>query len=183
MLCSKCNKNPATVHVQQYINNMKSELHLCQECSLNIGADMLEHISDNISMETIFQGFLEQMQKFTGVTSPPHGNQNQNQAPPIEKAIVACPKCTMTYEDFKASGKLGCATCYLSFARPVEALLKNVHGSTRHEGKYPQRSGAKIKQQLYVEELRANLKNAIAEENFEEAARLRDEIRILEVSQ
>jgi len=144
-----------------------------------MGADMLEHISDNISMETIFQGFLEQMQKFTG-SAPPQGNQNQ--APPIEKA-VACPKCTMTYEDFKTSGKLGCAACYQSFARPVEALLKNVHGSTRHEGKYPQRSGAKIKQEIYVEELRANLKNAIAEENFEEAARLRDEIRILEVSQ
>jgi len=146
-----------------------------------MGADMLEHITDNISMETIFQGFLEQMQKFTGASSPPIGNQKA----PIEneKTVVACPKCTMTYEDFKTSGKLGCATCYLSFARPVEALLKNVHGSTRHEGKYPQRSGAKIKQQLYVEELRANLKNAIAEENFEEAARLRDEIRNLEVSQ
>jgi len=165
MICEKCQKNPATVHMQQFIHGTKKEMHLCQECSFKL---------DNIpiSLETIFQGFLEQMKHF-GQTGQP------GQLSP-EPQNLTCTRCGMAYNEFKTDGKLGCDSCYQAFQQSVESLVKNVHGSTRHVGKFPQRSGVELLQKRQVNELRASLKSAIAEENFEEAARLRDEIREME---
>jgi protein arginine kinase activator len=88
----------------------------------------------------------------------------------------------MTYEQFKTCGKLGCAHCYHTFANEMESLMKNVQGSTRHEGKYPKRSGVEMRQKREAEQLRTQLQKAISEENFEEAAALRDRIKELEAA-
>jgi len=169
MLCQKCQKNPATVHMQQFIHGMKTELHLCQECTFKI-----ENPEMAISFENIFKGFLDQLQlKYFGNV------QNANVTPMV---AAPCSRCKMTYDEFKSGGKLGCETCYQSFSNEVSALLKNVQGSTRHEGKYPRRLGAGLRNKRQTDDLRASLKKAIEEENFEEAAKLRDEIRALEVT-
>ena len=165
MMCEKCQKNPATVHMQQFIHGIKKEMHLCQECSFQ-----LDDIP--ISLETIFQGFLEQMKHF-GTPGQPVASAQRSQN-------ITCERCGMAYNEFKKDGKLGCDECYQAFQKSVEALVKNVQGSTQHAGKFPQRSGAVLLQKRQVNELRASLKSAIEAENFEEAARLRDEIREME---
>ena len=170
MICEKCNKNKATMHVQHFINGIKKEMNICHECSLK-----LENIP--ISIENIFQGFLEQMKNFG---QPGQMGQLGKASNPFEPQKIVCPRCQMAYDQFKADGKLGCEACYQAFQKPVEALIKNVQGSIRHTGKFPQRSGTELLQQRQVKELRVSLKSAIEEENFEEAARLRDEIRELE---
>ena len=169
MLCVKCQKNPATVHIQQFmLNGAKTELHLCQECSFKLeGPEM------PISFEHMFKGFLEQM----GSKIFPGGVGVGSVLP---KVPAPCTRCGMTYDEFKTGGKLGCDTCYQSFSNEVEALLKSVQGSTRHEGKYPRRLGANILHKRHADDLRTQLQKAISEENFEEAARLRDRIRALE---
>ena len=161
MLCEKCKKNQATVFMTQIVNGIKTETHLCHECSLKIEMP--------ISFENLFQGFLSSMQSMAQV----------NNLPAILPAIP-CAVCGMTFEQFKSCGKLGCAQCYHTFANEMSALLKNVQGSTRHEGKYPMRSGVELRQKREAEQLRGQLKKAIEEENYEEAARLRDQIRVLE---
>lgn len=171
MLCTNCNKNTATIHLQQFVNGKKVELRLCQECA---ASKFNNPVLNNIT-EAIFKDFLEQMQvKF---------NANQGLFNSLQIIHpVQCTNCLMTYEEFKSGGKLGCEACYQSFSREVEALLKNVHGSMRHEGKIPKRLGTEIVFKRTTDELRKKLKQAIEEENFEEAARLRDEIRTLEVT-
>jgi protein arginine kinase activator len=157
--------------MQQFIHGMKKEIHLCQECTFKLdNPEML------MSLENIFKGFLDQLQ-----TKYPFAPGSENGFMP--RPSIACARCGMTYDEFKASGKLGCEICYQSFSGEVEALLKNVHGSTRHEGKYPRRLGPGHKHKRRVDELRAQLKKAVAEENYEEAARLRDEIRASEQPQ
>jgi protein arginine kinase activator len=172
MLCEKCQTNDASVHMQQFVHGKKVELHLCQECAFKIDSpEML------VPLENIFKGFLEQLNTkyFTQSGAvPPAGSVNTRTAP------KACVRCGMTFQKFKTGGRLGCDICYHSFKKEVEVLLKNVQGSTRHEGKYPRRMGAGIIQKRQVSELRAALKYAVEEENYEEAARLRDEIRELE---
>ncbi|MCL2217612.1 MAG: UvrB/UvrC motif-containing protein [Defluviitaleaceae bacterium] len=170
MLCVKCQKNPATVHIQQFmLNGVKTELHLCQECTFKLdNPEML------ISFENVFKGFLEQMKIF------PVGAGGVNM---MTRPDAPCSRCGMTYNQFKAAGKLGCDTCYQSFSKEVQALLKNVQGSIRHEGKYPKRLGAGIFNKRQADDLRAQLKKAIEEENFEEAAKFRDEIRALELAE
>lgn len=162
MLCEKCKKNPATVHMQQFVHGVKKEMHLCQECSFKMEMP--------ISLENIFQGFLDQM-KHMGHPYDKVQYKPQN---------LTCTRCGMVFNEFKTNGKLGCDSCYQAFHKPVEALIKNVQGSTRHGGKFPQRSGVILLQKRQVEELRVGLKAAIELENFEEAARIRDEIKELE---
>ena len=170
MLCEKCQQKPASVHMQQFLHGQKVELHLCQDCA----AFKLDNPEMLGSLENIFKGFLDQLNTkyFTS------GGQAVKAAKP--QGAKVCARCRMTYNDFKTGGRLGCDSCYQSFAQEVEVLLKNVQGSTRHEGKYPRRMGAGLISQRQVSELRARLKQSIEEENYEEAAKLRDEIRALE---
>ena len=167
MLCDKCKKNPATVHMQQFVMGKKAELHLCQECMFSFNVPDVP-----IALENVFKGFLEQMQSKIFAMNP----QTASVAPPS-----ACGNCGMTGEELKAGGKLGCRECYASFADEVGAILKNVQSSTRHSGKFPKRLGKEILSMRHASDLRAKLDQAIADENFELAAKLRDEIRALEV--
>jgi protein arginine kinase activator len=160
MLCEKCHKNPATVFMTQIVNGQKTELRLCPECSFKSEIP--------ISFENIFQGFLNSLQSMAQASNRPE-----------TLPSIPCSVCSMTYEQFKSCGKLGCAHCYQVFANEMSALLKNVQGSIRHEGKFPRRSGVELRQKREVEQLRAHLAKAIEEENYEEAARLRDYIKEL----
>ena len=168
MLCDKCKKNPATVHMQQFIMGSKAELHLCQECVFNFNVPEVP-----IALENVFKGFLEQMQSKVFAPNP----QTASMTPQ-----ASCGSCGMTGEELKSGGKLGCRECYVSFSKEISALLKNVQSSTHHTGKYPKRLGGEILHMRQVDDLRTKLAQAISEENFELAAQLRDEIRALEVS-
>ena len=170
MLCEKCQANPASVHMQQFLHGQKVELHLCQECAFKIdNPEML------VSIENIFKGFLDQLN--TKYFNHPMA---QGKAQPARAATKACSRCGMTFDKFKTGARLGCDVCYLSFKTEVEVLLKNVQGSTRHEGKFPRRMGAGILNKRQIGEIRSRLNKAVEEENYEEAAKLRDEIRELQ---
>ena len=166
MLCDKCKKNPATVHMQQFIMGSKAELHLCQECTFSFNVPDVP-----IALESMFKGFLDQMQSKGFALNPQAAN---------VASIVKCASCGMTGEELK-TGKLGCRECYTSFSKEVSAILKNVQSSIRHTGKFPKRLGVEMMHVRQVSDLRAKLTKAIVEENFELAAKLRDEIRSLEV--
>jgi len=90
---------------------------------------------------------------------------------------LKCPACGFTQADFKKSGRLGCAECYTTFAEGLEGLLKSMHKGIKHVGKVPQQ----LQQHKdYVEKLnrlQKELEKAIHDEDFEQAAVLRDEIR------
>jgi protein arginine kinase activator len=90
---------------------------------------------------------------------------------------LKCPVCGFTQADFKKAGRLGCAECYVTFAEPLEALLKSMHKGTRHVGKVPQ--GLQKARDLTdkLRTLQKKLEKAVALENFEDAASLRDEIK------
>jgi len=192
MLCDNCKKNPSTVHLKGITNGMKAELHLCQECSVGmsglINTQMpinLENILSSlgsadspISLENIFKGIMESVQS----TVPgPHPSSPKFQQV-LRNVPGPCVVCGLSYEQFKSTGKLGCEGCYQAFPKEIVALFKNVQNSSRHEGKYPKRSGAGIMQRREVDRLRSTLQQAVEEENYEEAARIRDQIRNLEVT-
>ena len=166
MVCEKCKKNPANVHVKHNINGMILEMHLCQDCSMQLDKP--------ISFENIFHSIIDSLITMTAM------NQKNNQSP--VNANLKCAVCGMTHEGFKTSGKLGCASCYQTFASELETILKNVQGSTRHEGKYPRKNGVALFHKREVDRLRQELNKAIADENFEDAVRLRDLIKSMEVS-
>ena len=91
-----------------------------------------------------------------------------------------CPVCGFTQADFKKTGRLGCSTCYVTFTESLTALLKAMHKGTEHVGKLPERAARQLRLSDKMRVLNDNLEKAVAEENYETAANLRDQIKQLE---
>ena len=160
MLCELCKQAQATVHLTEIINDQMTELHLCEACANQKGAQVESHfgLSDMLSGLADFGKSQE----------------------PEEVSTKACPTCGMTYDDFRKVGRLGCAQCYQTFKRSLGSLLKRIHGSPIHLGKSPARLVKPAKAKTELAELKRKLDQAIEHEEFEEAAKLRDQIRRME---
>ena len=163
MLCEKCLKRPATVHMQQYINGQVTEIHFCQECAAQMDSPL--------AFEQFLHGLLDMF-----------SNMQTNVSKQKPEINYRCSICGLSFDEFKRSGKLGCAECYQSFRREMDPILKNIQGSNRHEGKYPHKAGAGLLSRRKIEKLRIELAKAIEDEQYENAASLRDQIRALEAN-
>lgn len=91
-----------------------------------------------------------------------------------------CPTCGHTWSDFNRTGKFGCGDCYKTFANGVSQVLRQVQSGDRHAGKLPSKSGAEIRAKRHLEDLKRQLKTAVANEEYEKAAKLHSEIKTME---
>lgn len=88
-----------------------------------------------------------------------------------------CPVCGFGQADFKKTGRLGCATCYDTFADGLAPLLKGMHKGTSHVGKVPSRLAISMERETRMKDLQSELDLAIKSENYESAAKIRDKMR------
>lgn len=167
MLCENCHKNEACIHMTQIINGEKTVRNLCAECA------GLKEMEEQISFQNIFQGLLN----MAGLAAAKEDMEEES-----EKVATGpeCSQCHMTYNEFVNSGKLGCDKCYHVFQSNLNVALRNMQAGIRHTGKIPQRGGVAFIEKRQIELLRQQLTEAIGKEAYEEAARLRDEIRALQ---
>ncbi len=161
MLCNICGKNPASVHLTEIIDGAMNELHLCEECAHKKSAAM----EQQFGLSDLLAGMAE-------FDKP----EKESEA----TLSIKCPSCGLTYADFKKIGRLGCGECYSAFSRYLGPLLKRIHGSTQHTGKSPLKVTSALRKKIDAQELRNQLQRAIEAEEFEEAARLRDQVREIE---
>jgi len=158
----------ASVHLTEIINDKVMKLNLCEECAMKKSAEMEEHFG----LGELLAGLTEF---------------GESVKPSAKGGIVKikCPNCGLTYSDFKRRGRLGCSECYNAFQSKLTPLLKRIHGSEHHVGKVPMKAPKGIKTETVskLQQLRLKLKRAIAIEEFEEAAKLRDQIRDLEAKE
>jgi protein arginine kinase activator len=94
-----------------------------------------------------------------------------------------CPACGLSQADFKKTGRFGCARCYDTFADGLSEMLKPMHRGTEHVGKVPARLWKTMQHTEEIRELQLQLDQAVAEENYETAAELRDRLRQMEIPQ
>ena len=160
MTCDICGKKEATVHLTEIVNDKMTKLHLCEECAKDKGAEMEEHFG----LSDLLAGLAD---LGAGLDS---GKGDK----------VKCPACGFTYGDFKKVGRLGCGECYEAFKSKMGSLIKRVHGSDRHVGKVPLSAGKTVKDTRNLQEMKIKMEKAIQTEEFEEAAKLRDQIKELE---
>jgi len=159
MLCQNCERNEATTHIKRVVNGDTAEIHLCRECAAHLGyGDFFSGFGINLG--ELFGGLME-----AGLPSPG------------EAKVIRCPKCGCSFEDIAREGKLGCAECYTTFYDKLLPSLQRIHGRIQHNGKVSEAAGSEVKKINMLEQLREELKKAIAEENFELAAKLRDQIK------
>lgn len=159
--CDRC-ENPATVHLTEIKGSTKkTERHLCEECARELGLPKPS----------------QEIKKLLASFEPSHVSVRRRRGE-VQKA---CPQCGTTYSEFRKAGRFGCAHDYDVFEHEVLALLKRIHGSTEYTGKLPGGHGDVRGGQVIDELSRASeeLTAAIKREDYEQAARLRDEIRRL----
>ena len=164
MLCDICGKNQATVHLTEIIDDQMNELHLCEQCA--------------------HQKSLQMEQQFG--LSDLLGGLAEFEKPTKEKEAaltIKCANCGLTYADFKKIGRLGCSECYNTFKKYLGPLLKKVHGSIIHFGKSPFKVARVLDERGDLQALRYQLQKAIETEAFEDAAKIRDQIKELEKKQ
>lgn len=163
MKCQNCGKRDAVVDYTQVIDGNKLHLHLCDKCAseMKIGMDFV------FDMDDVFSSF------FNGFPTLHATN---------ALGVVKCKQCGSTYDDFKNTGKLGCPECYETFGDELDNVLKRLHGNNRHvknDRKF-EKSEKKNKQEDELIKLKDELKLCIEKEEYEKAAKLRDEIRKIE---
>ncbi len=162
MLCDDCKKRPASMHITKIVNNQKIEKHLCEQCAKEYG-EMSFAWDTNFSVHDFLKGIFN--------TGFGEGH--------LERE-TSCPQCGMSYSDFSRGGKIGCAACYTTFGERLIPLLRRIHGASAHTGKVPRRSGEMLTVKRRLKRMRQELQNCVAREEYEKAAKLRDEIRQLE---
>ncbi|HEY3286599.1 MAG TPA: UvrB/UvrC motif-containing protein [Gemmatimonadaceae bacterium] len=160
MLCDQCKERDAVVHLTQIVNAEVTQLHLCEKCAAAKG------IETTVAMPKHPLGdFLHAVQQ---QSAPSVGDQ------------ARCAYCQTSLRDFRASGRLGCAQCYTAFEGALRELLRRVHGAARHRGREYDAPVAAGIVGSELDSLRERLQRAVAAEEFELAAALRDQIRALE---
>ena len=167
MLCPECGKRPATIHYTKIVNGEKSEFHLCEVCAQEKGEHM-PGFDNGFSFHQLLSGLLN----FDSSSSGGHTGYETN--------LLRCPTCGLTYNQFSKVGRFGCGDCYQTFQDRLEPLLRRIHGHTSHNGKIPSRAKGELKLQRKLEQLREQLAQKVQAEEFEEAARLRVQIRELQ---
>ena len=176
MICQTCHEEEATVHFTEIADGKVNEMHLCKDCAEKKGIALT--VSD------AFSEFISGMADDQAQT---------------EDDGLSCPRCGLTFKELRQGGRLGCGECYTTFEVSLSALIKNIQKGPEHIGKIPpgyKKIAAKQPEPLIpvaeqnkkeemdktekIKELRKKIKMAIAREEYEKAAHLRDWIKDLE---
>jgi protein arginine kinase activator len=160
MICEICKKNVATVHLTEIIDQHRQELHLCDECASKKGLSVKTHFT----LQDLLTGLIEQ----------------RAEKIPEEILKLACPNCGLAFREFREGGRFGCSEDYEVFKEPLIRLLERIHGSSQHTGKVPTKVDRDTSQQREILDLKQQLDTAVAREDYELAAKIRDKIHGVE---
>ncbi len=162
MECEIC-KAKATVHISRMENGVKQEMHLCENCAKEkFGFIFKGKIPTNSMMKGIIELF----------------NDDVEASKALKEKI--CPKCGISFHEFKETGRMGCPVCYECFNEMVLPIIKRMHRNDVHIGKIPKTYEKEHSIEIKLEKYKAKMDEAVRNENFERAAELRDEIKDLE---
>lgn len=155
-LCDTCHKNEATMKVSQVDKDGNAtEISVCGDCARKRGVAQVEGLKTGVAeMLAELKGRVE-----TGDRK------------------LTCPRCGMSFADFKRSGRLGCDGCYAAFHDQLAPILRRLHGAVQHLGRTTSSGRKSAQEKLNVAWLRDELKRAIAGEDYEKAASLRDRLK------
>ena len=170
MLCEQCKQREATTHIRRVMNGAAQDFHLCGECARESGVPVAANIGDfGFHLGDLFSSFLGS--SFGGLTAPAlPGSQR-------------CAFCGASLAEIARDGRVGCATCYETFYDQLRPTLQRIHGALQHSGKAPTLDPEierKNQRKASIERMREDITAAVREERYEDAAKMRDEIRKLE---
>ena len=195
MLCQKCNKKVATVFISTIVNGKNTQMYLCTDCAKELHDNMnpdikipfpINDILTNmeLSEDTINEwinefkdmedkGQIEELVQHENPETLQHNNQHED---------ITCNFCNTSFDEYKKTGNLGCGKCYSTFRKQLKPIIEGIYGYSEHIGKFPKNEFKDTEIVKTVEQLKEKLNMAIKEEEYEQAAKLRDEILQLEAN-
>lgn len=160
MLCEECKAKEATYTLSVMMGDEVKTRHLCEECMAKMNTTLS---SGNI--KSLLSSILSAI---TG-----------NDTPEEPQEEIVCPRCMTTLSQFTQTGHLGCPGCYEAFREKLQPMLLQIHGRVQHAGRQPLSSEAAQRARTRQEQLTRLMEQAVALEDFETAAQLRDQLRTL----
>jgi protein arginine kinase activator len=167
MTCSQCQERDAVMELTQVANGQVTKVHLCEQCAAERGLENAASLG-----KSPLASYIAAMGQGINDTVPTG----------TSDLTFLCKSCGATLQDFRESGRLGCPDCYRTLGEPLRELLRRLHGATRHTGEryaVPGATPATASTRSNLE-LREQLKRAIESEDFELAAQLRDQLKVVE---
>jgi protein arginine kinase activator len=167
MKCQICREREATIHYIEIVENQKTSQWICSECAEKEGVAVTEVTKlEHGSLDAVLGDML---------SSAP-GEKGKEKAAPQP----VCEACGYEYRRLQQKGRLGCPACYSAFRQQLVPLLRRYHHDLQHLGKSPRSVGPRAAMRKNLTQLKRLLEQAIAQEAYEEAASIRDEIREVE---
>lgn len=166
MLCQNCGKNEATTHIKQVINGDTAERHLCSECAEHLGyGDAFSGFGFDVA--GLFGNFFGDAVHSLGARERWFAARNAALRSMISSA--------------RAESAARSATKF--FYNELKPSLQRIHGQIHHSGKIASTAEPVSEEEAKIdekEELKKQMDEAVAAQNFELAAQLRDRIKELE---
>ncbi|MBN1436929.1 MAG: UvrB/UvrC motif-containing protein [Sedimentisphaerales bacterium] len=145
----------ATVHLTEIVNGVKKERHLCEKCAQKEGITIKAHVPLSELLDSVVSA----------------------QKAAEELSDLTCPECGITWPEFRQAGSLGCPHDYVAFGGPLRKLIEtSQEGAMLHVGKVPPQIDRLMDVQGRLLRLKHDLRQALTEEDYETAAKLRDQI-------
>ena len=155
MNCDVCQASQATVFLTQIVEGKMQKVNLCEACSKEKG--VTDPVGFALADLLLGLGAAQEMER--------------------GGSVQKCPVCGFSQADFKKTGRLGCGACYQTFGDGLASLLKGMHKGTAHVGKIPARALQSLERETQVKSLQRDLHKAVAAEDYESAAQLRDRLK------
>jgi protein arginine kinase activator len=155
LVCDICGSEEATIHIRQVTEGETVELALCARCAAVRGISAGE--GPSFSVSDLLTGLIDVKKR-------------------VPQRRKICPRCGQTLENLKKRQRVGCNECYVVFGKEIRGLLGRMHGKAQHRGKLPRRLATYKTLLVDVEALKRRLRAAVRNENYEEAAKIRDRI-------
>lgn len=160
MKCAHCNQNEAICFLSRVLNGKLYNLALCGSCAEKEGLKSLPFIT----LDQLLHTYPDISETDTTV---------------IGTEELRC-ECGISFRTFRMTGKLGCPKCYETFSEQLEPIISSVQKGLEHKGKVPRACRTEGILRKQIDELRARLNRALANDNPSEAALCRDQIRAYE---
>ena len=167
-LCEECGVNEACYTISVMMGGQITQRHLCADCmakmNMNLAAGNVKHLLSAIM--SAISGSVEEAAASAAEEAE-------------ETAAIVCERCGTSLSQFTKSGKLGCPNCYQAFREQLTPMLQQIHGRVQHAGRKPLDDEAAQRRRAVYDRLSRQLEQAVAMEDFETAAILRDQLRQL----
>jgi protein arginine kinase activator len=166
--CELCGKEPGSVQYTEIEEARVTKRLICRSCAQARG--LLDEPAKPVVM----------LQQLLAMPAQPAA-----EAPPAapDPQDLECSGCGLTFATFRRQGRLGCAECYRAFETQLVPLLRKIHQHVRHAGKAPRHYARKVEMRQKADDMRRELDRAVRGEDYERAARVRDQLRALENEQ